>query len=205
MSWYFLRLPALCCVAAFLELDDAHIGQVLLSRPFVAGTILGALTGSPGQGAFLGAILELLIIDDLPVGHRIPLNATIAAAVMILLSLGFSDVNPALSLPAGLLAGQLFRRVENRIRLRRADEARAVDEALSRGKKVPFGRILMRSLATQFCLVAAFLYVVIASLGPGLDTVWPLLPDAARAGARWAFEVAPWLGIATALNLLRPR
>lgn len=205
MNWYFAELPALCAATALLELDDAHVGQWLLARPFVTATALGALLGSIVRGAALGAILELLVVDDLPMGHRIPLNGTIAAGALVLLTMGAPDLEPAIAFPVAIAVGHLFRRVENAIRSMRADEARAVDDALSRGRRIPFGRILAKAVAIHYVIVAAFLYAAVGTLGPLLAWAWPFAPSFLRSGAAWAFLAAPWLGLATVLNLTRPR
>jgi len=49
-------------------LDLVSLGQVMLGRPLVAGTVAGLLAGDPGAGAVVGVTLELFALDLLPVG-----------------------------------------------------------------------------------------------------------------------------------------
>lgn len=49
-------------------LDLISVGQIMISRPLVAGTVAGALLGDIMAGAMVGAILELFALDLLPVG-----------------------------------------------------------------------------------------------------------------------------------------
>lgn len=65
-------------------LDLVSVGQVMIARPLVAGTVAGAIAGDPVGGATVGAVLELFALDVLPVGAaRYPdygLGAVAAAA-----------------------------------------------------------------------------------------------------------------------------
>jgi mannose/fructose/N-acetylgalactosamine-specific phosphotransferase system component IIC len=49
-------------------LDMASVGQVMISRPLVAGTVAGVILGDPVSGGTVGMILELFALDVLPVG-----------------------------------------------------------------------------------------------------------------------------------------
>ncbi len=49
-------------------LDLVSVAQVMVARPFAAGTIAGAIAGDPLAGALVGVTLELFALDTLPVG-----------------------------------------------------------------------------------------------------------------------------------------
>jgi len=49
-------------------LDLASVAQVMIARPFVAGTVAGLLLGDPLAGGTVGMVLELFALDVLPVG-----------------------------------------------------------------------------------------------------------------------------------------
>lgn len=49
-------------------LDLVSVGQFMLARPLVAGTVAGAILGDPLAGGTVGAILELFALDVLPIG-----------------------------------------------------------------------------------------------------------------------------------------
>ena len=67
-------------------LDLVSVPQVMIARPFIAGTVAGAIVGDPASGALVGAVLELFALDVLPVGAvRYPdygLGAVAAAATV---------------------------------------------------------------------------------------------------------------------------
>lgn len=61
----FLLLVLLGGVVA---IDGTSVGQFMLSRPFVAATLAGAIVGQPAQGALIGLVLEAFHLAVLPVG-----------------------------------------------------------------------------------------------------------------------------------------
>ncbi len=61
-------LLALVAAGALVGTDAISWLQVMISRPIVAGTIGGALTGDPGAGLLAGAFLELLSLRHPPYG-----------------------------------------------------------------------------------------------------------------------------------------
>ena len=77
-------LACLLLWGTVVGLDLVSVGQVMIARPLVAGTVAGAIAGDPVGGATVGAVLELFALDVLPVGAaRYPdygLGAVAAAA-----------------------------------------------------------------------------------------------------------------------------
>ena len=66
MSWVDL-LP-FAVLGGVLGLDVVSFPQAQLSRPLVAATLAGALAGHADAGLLIGAALELVALDTLPVG-----------------------------------------------------------------------------------------------------------------------------------------
>jgi mannose/fructose/N-acetylgalactosamine-specific phosphotransferase system component IIC len=94
LSWL-----ALTVLGAMVALDATSLGQLMLSRPLVAGTLAGAIVGLPLEGALIGAILEALSLDILPVGAaKYPETGT--AAVLAVGTLGLAH---EVTTPAGIL------------------------------------------------------------------------------------------------------
>ena len=61
-------LIALVLLGAVLGLDVVSFPQAQISRPLVAATLAGALTGHAMNGLLVGATLELIALETLPVG-----------------------------------------------------------------------------------------------------------------------------------------
>lgn len=63
-----LELLPFALLGAVLGLDVVSFPQAQLSRPLVSATMAGALAGSPFAGLLVGAALELVAMETLPVG-----------------------------------------------------------------------------------------------------------------------------------------
>lgn len=63
-----IPLLSLTLLGAVLGLDAVSFPQAMLSRPIVAATLGGAVTGDMFSGLLAGATLELVALETLPVG-----------------------------------------------------------------------------------------------------------------------------------------
>jgi len=81
------ELLLLALLGGLLALESTSVGQLMLSRPLVAGTLTGWVMGSAAAGFAVGTILEVYLLVSLPVGaSRYPeggLATVIAAAVAL--------------------------------------------------------------------------------------------------------------------------
>jgi len=60
-------------LGAWAALDSTAVGQVMISRPLVTGTLAGTALGDPQTGLLVGGILEAAHLGGLPVGGaRLP-------------------------------------------------------------------------------------------------------------------------------------
>jgi len=63
-----IDLIPLALLGGLLGLDVVSFPQAMISRPIVAATFAGALVGQAPSGLLLGAALELIALETLPVG-----------------------------------------------------------------------------------------------------------------------------------------
>jgi len=185
-------IAAGCAALAVLELDATLVAQTLVSRPFVAGALLGALGGRPQAGALLGAAFELLSLSDLPVGGCLTWSASVAAGTgAILICAGVSS---GLCFAGGLAAGILHAKLEAVERARRA----ATGDALAARAEASGGE-LGRALGFSIASHAAMTFVVSGAVAAAVLYVdrwwWTRFPDFIRAGAAFAASSAPWIGL----------
>jgi len=199
----WLAPVSVAAVVAVVELDAVQVGQVMISRPVVLGPLLGLLCGQPQNGIILGLVCELFSQDDLPVGGRLPLNATIAVSAAFLLSWGSRAVPPEAALPAGLATGWLHQHLEARLRLRRRALSGCAETGILRGAMPPLGRMITKALAEQAAGNLAIMLGVVFLIGPTLHWLWPYAPRSVAEGLRFAWDAAPWLGLAVLLHTLR--
>ncbi len=93
---------SLAFLGGLLALDATSVGQFMVSRPLVAGTLAGWWLGDPVLGLEIGAILELFHLAGVPAGgSRVPESGP-ASAVAV--GVGISAGGPA-GLALGLVAG----------------------------------------------------------------------------------------------------
>src|SRR5512134_3972204 len=125
MGWQFL-LAAILGAIAYLDRTAAF--QLMLHRPLVVATAMGAVFGNVSAGAQVGAVLELIYLARLPVGASIPPDDTGAAlfagaagataSSSVGLDTGSFTALLLLSVPCaelGKLVDRLVRRVNGRI------------------------------------------------------------------------------------------
>jgi mannose/fructose/N-acetylgalactosamine-specific phosphotransferase system component IIC len=58
----------LVLLGGFLALDGTSVGQFMVSRPLIAGTLAGWFLGDPFLGLLVGGLIELYFIPVFPVG-----------------------------------------------------------------------------------------------------------------------------------------
>jgi mannose/fructose/N-acetylgalactosamine-specific phosphotransferase system component IIC len=63
-----IELIPIAMLGGVLGLDVVSFPQAMISRPIVAATLGGALAGDAVSGLLIGAVLELIALDTLPLG-----------------------------------------------------------------------------------------------------------------------------------------
>jgi mannose/fructose/N-acetylgalactosamine-specific phosphotransferase system component IIC len=190
-------------LVSLLELDSAQVGQFMLSRPLVLGSLLGLLCGTPQVGVALGLCCELLSIDDLPVGDRLPLNAAVAAGASILMTCSPRPLPAAGALPAGLAVGWAHQKLETALRYRRQALCGEADSCLCGGGMPSWGRLIGRALTEQAAGTFFLLIIGVCVAGTVLSSLWLRAPRGVVAGLESGWKLAPWLGLGVAFHALR--
>src|SRR5919108_5711730 len=62
------QLLTIALLGAIIGLDVVSFPQAMISRPIVAATVAGFVLGTPSGGLLVGATLELIALETLPVG-----------------------------------------------------------------------------------------------------------------------------------------
>ena len=72
-----MSVASLSVLGGLVGLDGTSVGQFMVSRPLVVGTLTGWLAGEPLLGAAIGAVLEIYLLVSFPTGgSRFPEGAT---------------------------------------------------------------------------------------------------------------------------------
>jgi len=192
-----------------LSLDNAMLGQFMLSQPLVVGGIFGSLLGDPLTGLFVGALIQLIWAGVIPVGAYIPSDHTITGGVAVVLTEQFVHqlglaLGPSLvfalivSIPAGALAGLIDRAIREYFNTALSRRAEFVAES---------GRVPFLGGYLGLALVPAFLrglIVYLLWLGPGAllaQKILANLPAPVMAGLGLAYWVLPALTFAAVIEL----
>jgi len=103
-----LEFLGIALIAGVVHLDTMAFLQSMISRPIVAGPIIGSAIGRPESGLLIGCIMELVYISSVTIGVKIPSDAT-AATVMAVVCAGVPDGRyAAVGTPVAMLVGTLM-------------------------------------------------------------------------------------------------
>lgn len=189
MTWL-----ALIVLGGIVALDATSFGQLMLSRPFVAATLAGAIVGLPLEGALIGALLEALSLGILPVGAaRYPDTGT--GAVAAVGTMGVSALPPTAS---ALLLVLVYGLIWQRIAGASVIGGRYLNERLvlagRQGERPRLDRLIEhRHLESMLVDMARGVVITSAALGIGVL----VLPYALE---RWALpDIAATLAVSVAV------
>ncbi len=184
----------ICAVLAFLELDTTYWGQVLISRPIVAGSIIGLLSGNFFLGLQLGIFTELIYLDFMPIGGVTPPSGALSSGIAVIMAQYFGlDIYFAFFV--GIIGGLAFSFVEKGLRRLRTRNLPQIEQAL-RSDKTSAGKIIFQSLLLQFLATYAFLLVCISVIGPAFGGVSAKIPEHLHIAFKFSYFVVPWVGLA---------
>lgn len=200
---------ALC--GSLLCLDRVFI-QAMISRPVVIAPIVGLLLNNLYAGLMIGALIELIWIDRLPIGTYIPPNDSIAAvvatAIAAMAGSNLGNISPELialsvllAIPCGMLAKQID------VMVVQSNNVMS-DKALADAQKGDVRAIERKNylgLIRVFLFYAVFLLAVQAALVPSVIWVFPGLNDILLRALSFTYYFLPLLGIAVAINMLKLR
>lgn len=99
---------SLAFLGGLLALDATSVGQFMVSRPVIAGTLTGWWLGEPALGLEIGAILELFCLAGVPAGgsHVPEPGPASVVAVAVAMSAG-GVAGLALGVVAGLAVSEI--------------------------------------------------------------------------------------------------
>jgi PTS system mannose-specific IIC component len=206
MFWQFLLVGVLGAIA---YLDRTAAFQLMLHRPLVVATAMGAVFGSVSAGAQVGAVLELIYLARLPVGASIPPDDTGAAVFggaagaiassAVGLDAGSFTALLLLSVPCaelGKLVDRAIRRVNGRI-------ASLTLESVERGDTVAVEHGLLAGV-TLFALAGAALSLAFAGAGVAVGKfLLPRFGPESRLDFAALLPILPLVGAASIFSCSR--
>lgn len=188
-----LELIIYCAIIAFMELDTTYLGQVLISRPVVVGSLLGFVTGDFFLGLQIGIFTELIYLDFMPIGGVVPPSGAISAGVAILMA-HFFLMDIYFAFFVGILSGIVFSFIDKYMRKYRAGLLPSVEKDIIDGKTTS-GMVLLQSLTLQYLVILSFLVVTLTVAGPGFNAISADIPEKLHIAFKFSYFVVPWVGL----------
>lgn len=196
-------------IGGILCLDRVFL-QIMVSRPVVAGPLVGWLLNDPYTGLVCGALIELLWIDRLPIGTYVPPNDTMTAVIVTAAAIIAGDALGQTSreltvfallalLPLGYAGQQMDAWIIRSNDGLAKNALSLADRADIRGVERMHGQALLKS----FILSVIFLFIAVTVGSWMLILVFPLLPPFAKKALALSYFFIPLLGIAVALTTVK--
>lgn len=159
----------LVVVGALVGLDTVSFPQAMIARPLVAATIGGTLLGDAGSGLLVGATLELIALETLPVGaSRYPEwgSASVIGGALVA---RFGDLGPG-ALPMAVLGALATAWIGGwtMVSLRRLNGliARRARPALERGSRTALYTVQLSGMGLDVVRGAFLTLAALVVLGP---------------------------------------
>lgn len=205
MTWALLLVTALW--GGLMALERRAFLQAMVSRPLVAGTLMGLLLGDASAGLYVGLVFELLHLGGASLGGAHPDHDTLPAVAGAAMAAAMgrdsgSDATPAMWALAILVCapfGRAGQRLEHRLDERaRKYFGRAVTAA-DAGNLAKAGRQNLRAMWPQFVFYG-LLCGLAAAAGLSLGGLLTVLPTPLLRGLAWSY---PAMGVASAAIAVR--
>ncbi len=207
----FAEIILISFCGSLLCLDRVFI-QAMISRPVVIAPLIGLFLGNLYAGLIIGALIELIWIDRLPIGTYIPPNdsmtAVVATSIALIAGSATGGVSPEiiafaviLSIPCGSLAKQID------VMIIKSNNALS-DQALQDAQENNIRAIERKSylgLIKVFLSYAVFLLVAQSILIPLVIWAYPQFNEIIMKALSCTYYFLPLLGIAVAFNMLKLR
>jgi len=207
----FIKIILISFCGSLLCLDRIFI-QAMISRPVIIAPIIGFLLNDLYAGLIIGALIELIWIDRLPLGTYIPPNDSIAAvtatAIAGIAGSSLGRVSPELialsvllAIPFGIIAKQIDVMI---VKSNNAISDKALEDAKENNIKA-IERKNYLGLFKVFLFYGVFLLATLTLLIPFVIWMYPRFNETILKALSLTYYFLPLLGIAVAINMLKLR
>lgn len=207
-----MELLSVSLLGGLLALDTTAVLQILISQPLVAGTILGWALGNVQLGMHIGLLLQLLWLNQLPVGAaKIPqgnLASIIAVILVFRLDLflnSYYNILLLLVILYTLLISYLGIKLNTAIRNWNIRLLNHAISALEKGRVSALGKINFLALLLHLIIVAGAIYISVFLGQFVFKQLIPVIPAEWDAYARYIEIAVIGSGIGLTLNLYKEK
>ncbi|MFH1239426.1 MAG: PTS sugar transporter subunit IIC [bacterium] len=209
----FMNILVTSFVGGLISLDVMTAWQVMISRPVVSAPIIGWLCGDVWTGLVIGALMELIWINILPIGTVIPPDAS-ATTIMATAQAIFAkqlmpyqsyDVIIILAIMCAVPLGGLLKKIDIWFKWYNRKFVYVVDKYAQEDNITGIDNITHLNILIIF--IKNFLFCV-AGIWLGVFLICnltPLLPVFIKDGLKLAKTLLPALGFAAVLDIFGMR
>jgi mannose/fructose/N-acetylgalactosamine-specific phosphotransferase system component IID/mannose/fructose/N-acetylgalactosamine-specific phosphotransferase system component IIC len=196
-----IRCLVLSAFFALLVLENYGYGYWMISRPVVAGAIVGLLMGDLRTGLLVGGSVELMFMGVLPIGGSVPPNAQIAGVIgtaFAIIAGGKPEVGIALAMPVGVLAQFLIMLAWN-VNIYLTHRA---DRYIKEGNTKKIEMTHLSGLAVFFIIFFIAIFCALRFGSPAVAKLVASLPAWLSGGLKIASGILPALGMAMLIKMM---
>jgi mannose PTS system EIIC component len=188
---------------------DRLLLQIMISRPIVSGPLIGCLFNEITSGLVIGAFIELLWIDRIPVGTYVPPNDSITTitAVAAAASAGkvignmsneLSTLSILLCVPLGIAAQKIDAFIFENNRKPSTD----AELSAATGSAHGIEKAHLKAISRYFIITVIQIVVYFLSVSLVLIWIYPLLSTLLLKALTITYFLLPVIGVAVALNTI---
>ncbi|MDY6851659.1 MAG: PTS sugar transporter subunit IIC, partial [Thermodesulfobacteriota bacterium] len=199
-------------VGGLIALDRTAAFQLMISRPLAAAPLIGLLLGQPLVGVGVGALVELIWINRLPLGGHIPpnecLGSILITAGVILAGRSMGEPSQALIVLGVLLVLPLARLaslLEGRLRRINSGLSQKAGRAAAGGQVGLIYPLNLSGLALSFFSSTLFLLFLLPAVVQALIALDPFLTPPVIRALELMFLILPLIGVSSALSTITVR
>lgn len=208
----FTEIILVSFCGGLLCLDRVFI-QAMISRPVIIAPIIGLLLHNPYAGLVIGAFVELIWLDRIPIGTYIPpndsLTAVVATSTAIIAGQKLGGISTPelialsilIAIPCGIFAKQMD------ILIIKSNDILS-DRALADAKKNNIRGIEQKNylgLIKVFLFDVFYVLAILVIFIPLVIWLYPKLNRTVLSTLSFTYYFLPLLGIAVAIHMLKLR
>ncbi len=154
-------------IGAILSADITMFGQFMISRPIFCGPLFGYLLGDIHTGLWLGMIVEMMWINEIPMGVAVPVDLTVMTSTATIWACYFfkgSQEAAILALAFAIPFAYLYKEVDLIGRYLNTNIMHWVEKGINEGKEYRISLGIYAGLIF-FIIRAAIMYFIIIVIG----------------------------------------
>ncbi len=195
------ELIKIAFVGGLISLDSTVFGQFMLSRPIVAGPVIGWLCGDIKTGLLIGAMIELLWVGVVPVGVGVPPDSAIVCIVATAIAANKVPDAAAIAIIFSVPLGVIFKRLDIAHRKWNRVFLPVVENGIENGRYHILTFVIWLGVFLSFIKSFLFLFICVFLFNAILSYILPFIISAPALvkGLQVFMFVLPVLGLASFL------